>query len=105
MTEKASTPVKGAKGESLWQDAVRRLARRKLVVACFAVILLYFGLTAFRIDRGLPADNVAAGVVRTLWPLLDILGSIRPSSSPLPNLRASRSLAPRKRNVNQDGRR
>ncbi|MBA7650391.1 Dipeptide transport system permease protein DppC [subsurface metagenome] len=30
------------KGRSLWQDGLRRLRRRKLVMLCFAVIVLYF---------------------------------------------------------------
>ena len=35
------------KGRSLWQDALRRLRRRKLVMVCFAVIVLYFLLAGF----------------------------------------------------------
>ncbi|MDD5326525.1 MAG: ABC transporter permease [Phycisphaerae bacterium] len=35
------------KGRSLWQDGLRRLWRRKLVMVCFAVIVLYFLLTGF----------------------------------------------------------
>jgi ABC-type dipeptide/oligopeptide/nickel transport system permease subunit len=35
------------KGRSLWQDGLRRLRRRKLVVVCFAVIILYFSLAGF----------------------------------------------------------
>jgi peptide/nickel transport system permease protein len=35
------------KGRSLWQDGLRRLRRRKLVVVCFAAIVLYFSLAGF----------------------------------------------------------
>lgn len=35
------------KGRSLWQDGLRRLRRRKLVIVCFAVIVFYFSLAAF----------------------------------------------------------
>jgi peptide/nickel transport system permease protein len=35
------------KGRSLWQDGLRRLRRRKLVVVCFVVIVLYFLLAGF----------------------------------------------------------
>jgi ABC-type dipeptide/oligopeptide/nickel transport system permease subunit len=35
------------KGRSLWQDGLRRLRRRKLVMVCFAVIVLYFLLAGF----------------------------------------------------------
>ena len=34
--------VESPKGRSLWQDGLRRLRRRKLVMLCFAVIVLYF---------------------------------------------------------------
>jgi ABC-type dipeptide/oligopeptide/nickel transport system permease subunit len=36
-----------SKGRSLWQDGIRRLRRRKLVMLCFAVIVLYFLLAGF----------------------------------------------------------
>lgn len=38
---------KPPKGRSLWQDGLRRLWRRKLVVVCFVVIVLYFLLAGF----------------------------------------------------------
>jgi len=34
--------VESPKGRSLWQDGLRRLRRRKLVMLCFVVIVLYF---------------------------------------------------------------
>ncbi len=39
--------VESPKGRSLWQDGLRRLRRRKLVMLCFAVIVLYFLLAGF----------------------------------------------------------
>ncbi len=41
------TRKKLPKGRSLWQDGLRRLRRRKLVMVCFAVIVLYFLLAGF----------------------------------------------------------
>ncbi len=35
------------KGSSLWKDGLRRLCRRKLAMACFVVVALYFLLAAF----------------------------------------------------------
>jgi len=35
------------KGRSLWKDGLRRLRRRKLAMACFVVIVLYFLLVGF----------------------------------------------------------
>ncbi len=34
-------------GRSLWQDGLRRLRKRKLAIACFVVVLIYFGLAGF----------------------------------------------------------
>ena len=39
--------VESPKGRSLWQDGLRRLRRRKLVMLCFAIIVLYFLLAGF----------------------------------------------------------
>ena len=39
--------VESPKGRSLWQDGLRRLRRRKLVMLCFANIVLYFLLAGF----------------------------------------------------------
>ncbi len=47
MTEKIENLKKFQKGRSLWQDGLRRLVRRKLAMASFAVILIYFGLAGF----------------------------------------------------------
>jgi len=41
------TEKKQTKGKSLWQDAWKRLRRRKLVMICLAVIVLYFLLAGF----------------------------------------------------------
>lgn len=35
------------KGRSLWQDGLRRLVRRKLAIASFVIIVIYFGLAGF----------------------------------------------------------
>ena len=63
MTDSAQTKIKFPKGVSLWRDGLRRLFHRRLAVACFAVILLYFALAVFTYI----AEIFNWGIGPTLW--------------------------------------
>jgi len=47
LSEREQIKIEAPKGRSLWKDGLRRLRRRKLVMVCFVVILLYFALAGF----------------------------------------------------------